>query len=129
MRDDQFIKLQAMSEKLTDVLFGEIDPDTWPAAGKPQNELTKDERGDRYWTKKNAAATLTLITKVQHVIGMVVRAGDEAMPSGETEDEGVDLDKEYTAVEREAARLLDEVEKQKRKREFDKRTLGSNATH
>lgn len=126
MRDDQYLKLQAMSEKLTDVLFDEIDPDHWPAAGKKPADLTKDERGDRYWSKKNAAATLTLITKVGGLINLAQTRTPAAEPSGETSDPEVDIDKEIAAAEKEANAMLDEVTRQRNKRDFMQRAVGKN---
>lgn len=127
MRDDQYIKLQSLSEKLTDTLFDEIDPDVWPAAGKKPAELTKDERGDRYWSKKNAAATLTLITKVGSLINLAQSRNPAAGASGETADPEVDIDKEIAAAEKEAAARMDELAKQREKREFLKRAVGNGS--
>jgi hypothetical protein len=74
MHQDYKTRLTALSDKLTDVVLEEADPDNWPGAGKKPSELTKDERGDRYWDK-NAAASLTLLIKVHSLIGMQTRGG------------------------------------------------------
>ena len=49
MHQDYKTRLTALSDKLTDVVLEEADPGNWPGAGKKPSELTKDERGDRYW--------------------------------------------------------------------------------
>ena len=73
MHNDYKTRLTALSDKLTDVVLDEADPDTWPGADKPLDKHTKQERGDRYWCKKNAAASLTLLVKVHSLIGMHAR--------------------------------------------------------
>ncbi|CRL45836.1 hypothetical protein SGGMMB4_03928 [Sodalis glossinidius str. 'morsitans'] len=60
MHNDEKTRLSKLSDKLTDVVLEEADPDNWPGAGKAIDAHTKQERGDRYWCKKNAATTLTL---------------------------------------------------------------------
>ena len=35
MREDQKKRLEALSEKLIDVVLEEADPDFWPGAGQP----------------------------------------------------------------------------------------------
>lgn len=60
-----------MNDKRTDTVLIETDPDNWPGAGKAIDKHTKQERGDRYWSKKNAAATLTLLTKMHTLIGIL----------------------------------------------------------
>ncbi|MFH7090609.1 hypothetical protein ACHWWK_23175 [Klebsiella pneumoniae] len=75
MHSDYKTRLTALSDKLTDVVLEEADPDNWPGAGKEITKHTKQERGDRYWHKKNAAASLTLLVKVHSLIGMHTRGG------------------------------------------------------
>ena len=67
MRDDQMVRLQALSERLGEVVIQELDPHNWPGAEKVPAELTQQERGDRYWCKKNAAATMTLLLKTINI--------------------------------------------------------------
>ncbi|WP_286975756.1 hypothetical protein [Pseudomonas sp.] len=105
MREDQLTKLQNLSEGLADVVISETDPAGWPGAGKPLSELTKDERGDRYWTKKNAAATMTLLLKVVNISNLL--AGNRKPPAADQEQE---LDDELAAAEREAVALLERAQ-------------------
>lgn len=112
MRDDQLKRLEAIQEKMVDALVVEMDPDFWPGAfddkGDRKNpaELTKDERGDRYWCKKNAAATLTLITKVESLQHFRNRYMTNPAPEETVEDDNADMDKEISRHEKEAERLL-----------------------
>ena len=100
MREDQYQKLAELQEKLADACIDEADPELWPGAGKLSSKMTKEERGDRYWCKKNAAATLTLLNKV---ITLGTRPdlnpGQTPSPSDDEEDE---LDKSIAAAEKKA---------------------------
>ena len=113
MHNDYKTRLTALSDKLTDVVLEEADPDNWPGAGKRPSELTKDERGDRYWDKKNAAASLTLLIKVHSLIGMQKPGGT---PSGTPiqEDEAFALGQQVNKAEREAAAILKRLQKGKK---------------
>lgn len=107
MRTDQYQKLQDLSEKLTDVVVDELDPESWPGAGTQLHELTREARGDRYWCKKNAAATLSLLTKMQSLLGVIERSASGDAPP---EDEHEDLDAEISAAEKEAAKILSKIQ-------------------
>lgn len=125
MRQDQFERLQALSEKLMDVALAEADPDSWPGAGWKPNDLTKEQRGDRYWCKKNAVATLSLEERIARRVhdAQLASAGGGADPGAvrEAEDE---LDAEIAAAEKEAQVLLSAMQRKSRKAEFDKRVHG-----
>lgn len=125
MRQDQFEKLQALSEKLIDIALSEADPDNWPGTGWKPNELTKEQRGDRYWCKKNAVATLSLeerVTRRIHVAQQASAAGG-ADPEG-VADSDDELDAEIAAAEKEAAKLLDDMQRKAKKAAFDKHVHG-----
>lgn len=127
MRQDQFDKLQSLSEKLTDVVLVEADPDHWPGSGWKPIELTKEQRGDRYWSKKNAVATLSLIGRIHQLTAAIRMASNAGAGGGaavsEPEEE---LDAEVQAAEKEAAKLLDELQRRTKKAEFDKRVHGKS---
>lgn len=105
MRADQYDKLKTLSERLTDVVLIEVDPEKWPG-GVDLATLSRDARGDRYWCKKNAAATLTLLTKIQSLTGMVERSQSGSTPPQPEVDDEADLDREIRSAEREAARII-----------------------
>jgi len=119
MRKDQIDRLNELSEKLTDVFLEEADPDQWPGSGKPLADLTMQDRGDRYWSKKNAAATLTVIMKTVNIVGVVQQGKNPADPQS-----GDDMDKEIKEAEKEAERLLNKIQNGVTKEEFDKRVHG-----
>lgn len=104
MREDQIDRLRELSEGLAEVVIAETDPHAWPGSDKTLSELTKEERGDRYWCKKNAAATMTLLLKVVNIAGIVGRGNKPGETSAEDE-----LDSELAAAERQAAAMLERV--------------------
>lgn len=69
MRPEQITQLSSIEEELTDVFIAECQPKTWPAMVKQK------DRGDRYWFKKNALATLSLVGRLQTVL-REIKAGD-----------------------------------------------------
>lgn len=110
MRQEQFDLLQQRAEQLTDIFLKEADPATWPGAGIDDISMDAKTRGDRYWTKKNAFATMSLVQRIVGVIDTVRRktaggAGDDD-PDAVKEHEDEDLEKEAASAEREASKLL-----------------------
>lgn len=115
MRADQYEKLKLLQEKLADVLLVEADPAHWNGDGKALADLTRDERGDRYWCKRNAAATLSVITRIFTVTGLIERASTGA--PADVPDEGeTDLDREVQTAERAAKAILTKLAKTSRAR-------------
>ncbi len=115
MRDDQYTRLKALTEKLTDVVLTEADPDKWPGFSQELAFLSREDRGDRYWCKKNAAATLSVLMRVHNLVGVIERDG--RAPTEPLAEEGEsDLDKEVSAAEREAKAILTKLAKASRAR-------------
>ncbi len=121
MRPDQLQRLQELTEKLADVVLEEADPAEWPGAGQPLADLTQQERGDRYWCKKNAAATFMLLSRADEIIQ---RRTTNKPPEGESAE---DLDRTIAQAEKEAARALKRIQSGANKAAFDKRTHGGKA--
>lgn len=115
MRQDQYERLQALTEKLTDAFLTEADPDTWSGAGVAIAAMDQQTRGDRYWCKKNAAATLSVIVRTTNLIGIIqmrgAGGGAGGVPPPEQEQEENSLDAEMKAAEKEANRLLAQMQK------------------
>ncbi|EAW4590365.1 hypothetical protein CJH50_13080 [Salmonella enterica] len=108
MHQDYKTRLTALSDKLTDVVLEEADPDNWAGGNKRANALTKQERGDRYWDKKNAAASLTLLIKVHSLIGMQTRGGTPSDNPGQ-DDEAFALGQRVSKAEREADAIIERL--------------------
>lgn len=124
MRQDQYEKLQALSEKLTDVFLSEADPENWPGSGWNPAQLTKEQRGDRYWSKKNAVATLSIITKVAQLTTVIQESSNAGTGSANVVDDEGGLDADILQAEKEAAKLLDQMTRAASKKNFDHRVHG-----
>lgn len=124
MRQDQFEKLQDRAEKLVDVFLDESDPQAWPGAGIAPAAMDKQTRGDRYWCKKDAVATLACAMRITTLLDVIRQKQipvDPPTGDGEPEES---LDAEVAAAEAEASKLLDAMQRRARKSEFDKRVHG-----
>lgn len=106
MTDEQMAKLQALCGRLIDTLIDEADPDGWAGAGLRPVEMSARQRGDRYWSKKNAVATAMLEGKIATRIAwaqeQAAARGKPAAPG----DIGEDFDGEIARYEKEAAQQL-----------------------
>lgn len=82
---DTLRKLEQRQAELATVFIEETDSSQWPG-----NE-TQQMRGDRYWHKRNAGATATLIVKIQSILDVALKKppmGDpKEPPPGEAEEE------------------------------------------
>lgn len=125
MRQDQFEKLQQLHEKLMDVFLEEADPGAWPGHGLALVAMDQKTRGDRYWCKKNAVGTAALLQRVGGLADRVRERSADDVPGPESVTEPTEeLDAEVAAAEKEAQRLLDEVQRGAAKAAFDKRVHG-----
>ena len=124
MRHDQYEKLQALSERLTDTFLEEGDPDRWPGHGIEVAAMDKQTRGDRYWCKKNAVATLSLIDRVGRLTGDIQAASAAGTGSANVVDDEGSLDADILQAEKEAAKLLDQMTRAAAKKNFDQRVRG-----
>lgn len=118
MTSAQYARLAAIQSQLFDVLADECDPTNWPGAGRKPNAWDQQTRGDRYWSKKNAAATMSLIARAQQIFRAEL-TGYRRSPHGEDETDDtalpepamaageVDIDKEISRYERDAAKAIE----------------------
>lgn len=123
MRQDQFEALQARGEQLVDVFLAESDPAKWPGHGIEPANMEKTTRGDRYWCKKDAVATLACAQRIFNLVQVIRERSIPPTPATQDNPEGEpmdSLDAEVAAAEKEATRLLDEVQRGDRKATFDK---------
>jgi hypothetical protein len=122
MRQDQFEALQARGEQLVDVFLSESDPTKWPGHGIAPAAMEKTTRGDRYWCKKDAVATLACAQRIFNLVQVIRERSIPPSPPKPEGEEAVEdsLDAEVAAAEKEAQRLLDDVQRGARKAAFDK---------
>lgn len=105
MRQDQKQRLEMLRDSLLETAIVDADPQRWVGAGKAPIEMTQKERGDAYWCRKMAAATVSLLTKVNNIVNT-----HGAPSSGTPKDDG-ELDSELAAAEREAAAIIERMQK------------------
>ncbi len=107
MRQDQFEALQNRVEQLVDLFIRESDPERWPGAGIEPANMEKGTRGDRFWCKKDAVATLACAQRIVSLIDTVRQktAGGEESP-GAVVDPGEELDADVRAAERQAEQII-----------------------
>jgi hypothetical protein len=101
MRADQLQRLRELSEGLADAFLLEADPAEWSGNGKPPAELTKQERGDRYWCKKNAMATGGVLRYTLDLLKHQETGAQFGSPAEEAARE-VDLDRKIADAEKRA---------------------------
>ena len=124
MRQDQYEKLSALTEKLMDVVVAEIDCDKWPGAKIPVDMQDKTIRGDRYWCKKNAVATVALVIRLSNLTDIACKhsaLGSGAAAVQEDEDE---LDNEIKNAEKAANALMKKLTDKNAKKHFDEKVHG-----
>lgn len=125
MRQDQYERLQKLQDKLLDVFLDEADPESWPGKGLKIGAMDAQTRGDLYWVRKTAASAGMLFSRVEAMIGRVQFAGAGTTPPAEGEESPEQqLDAEYAAAEREAKKLLDDVQSGRSKAKFDRKVHG-----
>lgn len=105
MRPDQKDRLETLRDSLLETAMLDADPKRWVGAGKAPIEMTQKERGDAYWCRKMAAATVSLLTKVNNIVNT-----HGAPTSGNTKDDA-ELDGELASAEREAAAIIERLQK------------------
>jgi hypothetical protein len=128
MRQDQFEKLQALEEKLLDTFLEEADPANWPGQGIKIAAMDAQTRGDLYWVRKTAASVAVLRSKVLGMVDGQLGLGTTAPKDGDGEaaDQAeTQLDSDYAQAEREAQRLMRELQGSgKGKKKFDQQVHG-----
>jgi hypothetical protein len=111
MRPDQLERLNALSEKVFDVVIFEANPTNWSGSGVVPKDMTKEQRGDAVWCRKQAAASLALLNGLHRLIDGQYSVGKpDAADVPDSEDEA-DLDREVASAERHASELLEKLRK------------------
>ncbi len=103
MRDDQIQRLTDLANDITEVFIEEADPKNWSGAGMPLSEIKPEVRGNRYWDKKNAIQTGTLLARV-----LDLAARDSRSVTTKTEED--DAEKEIAAYEKKAKDLINGIQ-------------------
>ena len=102
MRPDQLSKLSELSEHLADVFISEADPENWTGDGVAPRDMTKEERGNRHWDKKNAMATGGVLRYTLDLISHREKGPAGGLPPAEQAERDTDLDKKIVEAEKRA---------------------------
>lgn len=108
MRPDQIARLNELSEKLADAFLVEADPDEWPGSGQAMDQMSREDRGDRVWAKKNAMATGGVL---RYTMDLAVYHQGKGPPPDDPKgaERESDLDKKIADAERRAEKAVARV--------------------
>ena len=98
MRPDQITRLKELAEEIGEVFLEEADPQNWSGAGQILAEMDKDTRGGRYFDKKNAVQTGSLLARVLDLAERDIGSGVKTLDD--------DADDEIKKYEKKAKELL-----------------------
>lgn len=101
LSQETLTRLEGRQQQLAELFLAESDPDAWPGMEN------SGDRGDRYWYKKNATATLAMVCRIQTLFQTLLRGHDE--PPLPTEDD--DLEQSIARAERAAAAVLERAQR------------------
>lgn len=105
MTPDQRNKLEQIQERIAEVLITEMDPNNWAGAGVIPALMDKEQRGNRYFDKKNAAMTAVIYMDNAKLL-------ENTKPAlGRDPYKDAELDKKIKSAEKEAGKLLEKVKK------------------
>lgn len=107
MRTDQLERLQALAEKLVDVVLIDLDTSRWCGAGLHTDEMTQQQRGDAYWSRKMPLASLSVTMRTFALLEQVQAPNLPTVPVTDSDgDEASGLDADIRETERQAAKLM-----------------------
>ncbi|ERM13479.1 MULTISPECIES: hypothetical protein [Pantoea] len=96
-----------LADRLTEVAITECDVTQWPGHGKSITEMDKQTRGDRYWAKQNATATILLVKNLHNLVSQR-QAGQKdrlaANPTAASDDDI--LQQQVSQAERDSAEQI-----------------------
>lgn len=101
MNSKQLKKLQSLRNKLFEAMVFDTNPENWVAYAKPAKELSKQEKDEAAWCRRQAASSIALWEKIDKLIAQ------HTEPKSVISDEGMQLD--LLAVEQEANTLLVQI--------------------
>lgn len=100
---DTLKKLEQRQQELADIFIDETDATKWPGTED------RTQRGDRFWFKRNAGATATLIVKIQSMLDMALKQppmGDPKQPVPGDEPAEDNAEALAASAMEEAARII-----------------------
>lgn len=104
MRQDQIDRLEDLAQEIADVFIDEADPKNWNGQGAALVEMDEKTRGNRYWDKKNAIQTGSLLARV-----LDLRDRDKGLSGGGVTTPEDDAEKEISRFEKQAKDMVNAV--------------------
>lgn len=104
MNEKQLKKLQTLRNKLFEAMVFDTNPENWVAYGKPAKELTKQEKDEAAWCRRQAASAIALWEKIDKLIVQHSESNKVAKNIQEGHEQ-LDL----IAIEQEADSLLTQI--------------------
>jgi len=104
MTPAQRLRLEKLGNKLCEAALEEMDPELLPGAGLNPDELTKEQRGNRFWTLKNTRAMLALVSDIEQLLGLE-RGALAALDEEPRIPSKSEVDKMIADAEREVERI------------------------
>ncbi|MFD1259793.1 hypothetical protein [Entomomonas asaccharolytica] len=101
MNIKQLKKLQSLRNKLFEAMVFDTNPENWVAYAKPAKELSKQEKDEAAWCRRQAASSIALWEKIDKLIVQ------HSEPKSTINIENTQLD--LLAVEEEAKTLLVQI--------------------
>ncbi|UYZ82828.1 hypothetical protein MTZ49_09405 [Entomomonas sp. E2T0] len=101
MNSKQLKKLQSLRNKLFEAMVFDTNPENWVAYTIPAKELSKQEKDEAAWCRRQAASSIALWEKIDKLIAQ------HSEPQSITTNENTQLD--LLAVEQEANTLLVQI--------------------
>lgn len=106
MRKDQIERLDDLSQRIGEVFLTEADPDNWNGSGIQLRDMDEKTRGNRYWDKKNAIQTGSLLARVLDLTDRQAGNSDKSVVPLDDSD----ADKEIRRYEKKAKELIDAIQ-------------------
>lgn len=101
MNEKQLKKLQALRNKLFEAMVFDTNPENWVAYAKPAKELSKQEKDEAAWCRRQAASSIALWEKIDKLISQ------HTAPKTAVDNNDMQLD--LLAIEKEADSLLTQI--------------------
>lgn len=99
MTPEQLSKLRALRDKLFDAMLCDTNPEHWVGYGKSAEQLSKQEKDEASWCRRQASSSILLWEKIDKLVKQESENPQKSLALGD-----VNLDIE--AFEQEANELL-----------------------
>jgi len=118
MRPDQWQRLQAVAEKVAEIAITDCDPENWAHSDKTSKELSRDQRGDAYWSRRQAIATCGVLARIHHLVANHNIIGETSTAGSPDDAPEQTLERMIYEAELQGEDLLDRVQRSVSRADF-----------